>query len=265
MAPDLHARRPDTNAPQAVRAAAARAGRRNRPVDLLLLRRVRDALARLPDSALNRRYLEIPGDSLASPRVPGDLTPTQGRAMTGQPPHRDRDYRPRCACGLVVRRSWDLVGHFLAVYPPHASQPLDDFRHADVTRLSVKLSEGPTEVWEIGTWARDPRKHMRVAASIAMRSATGDLEPWATVTQRDLAQGYRVPARVARNAIAELMAAGILGRFGEGCNVMDRDLVERRNAALRAERILGLVTHHVTMLEAVVSQRGASGPVGTSG
>jgi hypothetical protein len=53
--------------PETVRDAAARAGRRNRP-DILLLRRVRDALARLPDSALHRGYFEIPGDSLASPR-----------------------------------------------------------------------------------------------------------------------------------------------------------------------------------------------------
>jgi hypothetical protein len=57
-----------TNAPEAVRAAAARAGRTSRPVDLLLLRRVRDALARLHDSDLIRHCFEIPGDSLASPR-----------------------------------------------------------------------------------------------------------------------------------------------------------------------------------------------------
>jgi hypothetical protein len=68
MVSDLQARRPGVNAPEMVRAAAARAGRRNRPVDLALLRRVRDALARLPDSALSRHYFEIPGDCLASPR-----------------------------------------------------------------------------------------------------------------------------------------------------------------------------------------------------
>jgi hypothetical protein len=67
MAPELQARRPGVNAPEMVRAAASRAGRRNRPPDLVLLRRVRDALARLPDSALNRHYFEIPGDCLASP------------------------------------------------------------------------------------------------------------------------------------------------------------------------------------------------------
>jgi len=83
-----------------------------------------------------------------------------------------------------------------------------------VTRLSVKLSEGPSEVWETGTWARDPRKHMRVAAAIAMRSATSDLKPGATVTQRGLAETYHVSAAVARKAIAQLTATGILGRFG---------------------------------------------------
>jgi hypothetical protein len=169
-------------------------------------------------------------------------------------PRDDASYRPRCACGLVLRRSWDLIGHFLAVYPPHAGQPLDDIRHADVTRLSVKLSEGPTEVWEIGTWARDPRKHMRVAAAVAMRSATGDLKPGATVSQRGLAETYHVSAAVARNSIAQLTAAGILGRFGRSCNVLGRDLVERRNAARRPERILGLIASHVIRLEAVMSQ-----------
>jgi hypothetical protein len=51
-----------------VRDAAARAGRRRRPVNPLLLARVRDALLRLPDSALNKHYIEIPGDPLAFPR-----------------------------------------------------------------------------------------------------------------------------------------------------------------------------------------------------
>lgn len=68
MAPDLQVRHPGASVPQAVRDAAARAGRRHGPVDLLLLWRVRDALARLPDGALNRHYFEFPGDCLASPR-----------------------------------------------------------------------------------------------------------------------------------------------------------------------------------------------------
>jgi hypothetical protein len=68
MAPDFQVRRPGANAPEVVRDAATRAGRRNRPIDPLLLQRVRDALARLPDSARGPYYFEIPGDCLASPR-----------------------------------------------------------------------------------------------------------------------------------------------------------------------------------------------------
>ena len=69
---DLPARRPGVSVPGAVRDAAARAGRRRRPVDPAVLKRVRDALARLPDSALGPYYFQIPGDSLASPSVSQD-------------------------------------------------------------------------------------------------------------------------------------------------------------------------------------------------
>jgi hypothetical protein len=68
MTPDLPARRPCGELPEAVRAAAERARRRRGRVDPLVLARVRDALLRLPDSALGRHYFEIPGDCLASPR-----------------------------------------------------------------------------------------------------------------------------------------------------------------------------------------------------
>ena len=70
MTPDLQARRPGGELPEAVRAAAERARRRRGRgrVDPLVLARVRDALLRLPDSALGRHYFEIPGDCLASPR-----------------------------------------------------------------------------------------------------------------------------------------------------------------------------------------------------
>jgi hypothetical protein len=46
------------------------------PSDLLVLRPVLDALARLPDSALGRYYFQVPGDCLASPRA------EPGRMMT---------------------------------------------------------------------------------------------------------------------------------------------------------------------------------------
>jgi hypothetical protein len=138
-------------------------------------------------------------------------TPPTGRDPRKTTP--GSDDLARCPCGLAFPGPWNLTGHFLDAYPPHADRPPDDIRHADTTRLAVKLAEGPSEAWEAGTWARDARRHLRVATAIAMRSATGDLKPLAGVTQRDLAQAYRVPASVARNAIAELTAAGILSHL----------------------------------------------------
>jgi hypothetical protein len=68
----LPAREPGASAPGPVRDAAARAGRRaGRRLDPALLRRVRDALVRLPDSAVSRHYLAVPGECLASPRAEG--------------------------------------------------------------------------------------------------------------------------------------------------------------------------------------------------
>lgn len=74
MKADLQARPPGASVPEAMREAAARAGSRHRLADPVLLARVRDALVRLPDSALHRGYFEIPGDCLASPR-PRSTTP----------------------------------------------------------------------------------------------------------------------------------------------------------------------------------------------
>jgi len=158
-----------------------------------------------------------------------------------------------CSCGLTFPSPWDLIGHFLTVYPPHVNQSLDNVRHADATRLAVKLDEGPSEVWEVATWARDPRRHLRVAASIAMRSATGDLKPWAEVTPRKLTETYHVSACVARNAIAELKAADILGHYGGRNNVVARDIVHNRNKTHRGARILDLVALHVPDLEAEIA------------
>jgi hypothetical protein len=67
MTPDLPARRQGSGLPEMVRDAAERARRRLGRVDPLVLA-IRDALLRLPDSALGRHYFEIPGDCLASPR-----------------------------------------------------------------------------------------------------------------------------------------------------------------------------------------------------
>jgi DNA-binding transcriptional regulator YhcF (GntR family) len=165
----------------------------------------------------------------------------------------DGDRQARCACGLAFPGPWELTGHFLAVYPPHADQPLDDIPHADVTRLAVKLDEGPSEAWEAGTWALDPRRHLRVAASVAMRSAAGDLKPWTQVTQRELAETYHVPAHVARNAIAELTAAGILGHYGGRNTVVARDIIRSHNKGHRTARILDLIALRIADLETEVA------------
>jgi hypothetical protein len=82
---DLQARLPGAGLPEAVRKAAMRAGRRHRLADPVLLTRVRDALVRLPDSALHRGYFEIPGDSLASPR-PRFTTPDLRHSPGEHPP-----------------------------------------------------------------------------------------------------------------------------------------------------------------------------------
>ena len=158
----------------------------------------------------------------------------------------------KCACGLSFPGPWELIGHFLDVYPPHADEPLDGIGHADTTPLAVKLAEGPSEGWEVTTWARDPRKFLRAAASIAMRSATGDLAPWARITQQDIRDAYGVSAHMARNALGELKAAGIIGHFGGHNNVMARDLVEHGNATHRTERVLNLIADHVARLEAAM-------------
>jgi hypothetical protein len=76
MAPDLSPRCPGAAMPEEVRDAAVRAGRRRRPLDPRVLQRVRDALVRLPDSALSRHYFEVPGDTLGSPARPS-FTPVQ--------------------------------------------------------------------------------------------------------------------------------------------------------------------------------------------
>jgi hypothetical protein len=159
----------------------------------------------------------------------------------------------RCVCGLTFPGPWELIGHFLAVYPPNVDEPLDDVTHADVTRLATKLAEGPTEAWEFGTWARDPRKHLRVAASIAMRAATGDLGPWAEITHQQVRDTYGVSAYAVTRAMSDLRAAGIIGNYGGRNNVTSRDLIRKRNAHDRTGRILDLITIHVMNLEAELS------------
>jgi serine/threonine-protein kinase RsbW len=54
--PDLQTRQPGGSLPEPVREAAVQAGRRRRPIDPLLLQRVQDALARLPEHVTTRHY-----------------------------------------------------------------------------------------------------------------------------------------------------------------------------------------------------------------
>lgn len=154
-----------------------------------------------------------------------------------------------CACGLAFADPWDLIGHFLAVYPPDADKPLDDTSHADVTSLAVKLSEGPTQAWEIGAWARDPKKHRRLAAAIARQAATGELEPWDEVRYRDVRETYRVSSYAVASALSELRARAIIGNYGGTNNVHPPDLIPDDPVT----RILNLLATHMTNLEAEVS------------
>jgi hypothetical protein len=88
MADDLPARQPGSGLPAAVRDAAGRASRRRRPPDLLVLQRVRDALARLPDNAMGRHYIAVPGDCLACPRQLEERPPMQPRGGAVNKDHR---------------------------------------------------------------------------------------------------------------------------------------------------------------------------------
>ena len=149
-------------------------------------------------------------------------------------------------------RPWELIAHFLAVYPPGEDQPLDDKAHADVTSLATKLAEGPSEAWD-GTWARDPRKYRRVAASIAMRIATGELKPWASLSHQQVRDTYGVSAHAVSYAVGESQDRGILGNFGGRLNAVPREWIRVPSARERQARILDLIAAHVISLEAELS------------
>jgi hypothetical protein len=175
--------------------------------------------------------------------------------MTSPQANRSTDNMPmaKCVCGLAFAGPWDMIAHFLAAYPPSADQPADDKTHADVTRLSVKLAEGPSEAWTVSVWARDPKKYFRVAASIAMRSATDDLRESEEIGHQWIRGTYQVSTYAARSAIQVLKDEGIVGNFGGSLNPVPRDWVRVRNSRQRAARILDLIAAHVMNLEAKVS------------
>jgi hypothetical protein len=146
-----------------------------------------------------------------------------------------------------------MIAHFLAVYPPRADQPADDKPHTDVTSLAAKLAEGPSEAWEFSAWAHDSKKYLRVAASIAMRSATGDLRAWEKVDTQQIQDHYRVTKYAARSAIQQLKAAGIVRNCGGEIDVCPRDWTAPTNAHRREPRILNLIVTHVMRLETEIS------------
>jgi DNA-binding GntR family transcriptional regulator len=84
-----------------------------------------------------------------------------------------------------------------------------------------------------------------------MKSAIGELSTGEEISQHATRQAYRVSIHVAKEAIAWLRAAGILGKYGRATNVNPRYLVERRNATQHGERILQLVATHVANLESM--------------
>jgi hypothetical protein len=158
---------------------------------------------------------------------------TSRRATSGP----DGERAAKCACGLTFPGPWELVAHFLVVYPPREDQPLDDETHADATSLSTQLAEGPSEAWEFATWARSPRKYLRVAASIAARAATGELKPWTSISHQQIRDTYGVSTYAVSYAVAELKARGILANFGGDLTIVPKGYIRDRNTRNRDARI----------------------------
>jgi hypothetical protein len=192
----------------------------------------------------------------------GEAPMTSGPAAPGG----DGKRAVRCACGLAFACPWELIGHFLAVWPPDADEPLDHTRHADVTLLAVKLAEGPTEAWDFIALSLDPRRYLRVAASIAMRAATGELAEWEELRYQAVREAYQASTYVTKNALGELQDRGIADNLGGRVTIAPRDWVQARDARHRRARIFALITAHVMSLEAEVSalkaSAGRAGPAG---
>lgn len=165
-------------------------------------------------------------------------------------PRRDGEHGAKCACGLTFPGPWELIAHFLAVYPPSEDQPLDDQTHTDATSLATQLAEGPSAAWEFGTWARSPRKHLRVAASIATRAATGELKPWTSISHQQIRDTYDVSTYAVSYAIGELKERGILANFGGDLTIVPKDYIRDLIARNREARIIDLIAVHVMNLEA---------------
>lgn len=155
-----------------------------------------------------------------------------------------------CACGAQYLTRSQLIGHGLAVYPPHADRPLDGNYHAPagedaVYRMAREYKKAHTALvrllscrehvpaglaadleaitvelavmfdpWEQTSWAFDPRGYLRTAAALAFDIASGDCRPGTRASVRAVAGWYRVPDPSAGKAIAKLVECGMLTRRG---------------------------------------------------
>jgi hypothetical protein len=106
------------------RDSAGRAGRRSRPPDPDLLARVRDAPIRLPDSALARPFIQIPGECLSFRAQPGKHDEPGPRPRPRRRCRRRTPPRRAPAACTTSRRTWS------AKYRPRLPQSAWTLREA---------------------------------------------------------------------------------------------------------------------------------------
>jgi hypothetical protein len=153
--------------------------------------------------------------------------------------------RAACACGLALPGPWELAAHLLEVIPPKVVTPLDGQRHADMTRLTVKL--GSMAPWEIVTWAGSQRKDLRVAAAITCTARAGDLRPGQEILGTEVRSAYGVSMHTARAAIWILEDFGIARKYGPRYNLEDN--IEETLHRHRGGTVLDQIARHVAALE----------------
>ena len=156
--------------------------------------------------------------------------------------------RPRaaCACGLALPGPWELTAHLLEVFPPKVVRPLDGQRHADVTRLAVKLDR--MAPWEIVTWAGSQRKDLRVAAALTCAARAGDLRPGQEILGTEVRGAYGVGMHTARAAIWLLEDYEIVRKYGPRYNLQDVNIEEALNRHHNGT-VLDQITRHLAALE----------------
>jgi hypothetical protein len=155
-----------------------------------------------------------------------------------------------CACGVAYPGPWELVAHFMKVYPPYADKSIDGKWHADTTRLAVKLATGKPGAWEVVTWACDNRRDLRVAASIAHRAKTGDLRQYRGILRKDIRDTYQVSTHVAGAALLILKDRDIVSKLGQHYNLTCGNVEAALTAKSSTGIMLDLIARHVASLEA---------------